>query len=56
MNKEQLKGSMKTTVGKVQQNLGQKTGSEKQQMKGAEKQVSGQAEKTVGDVKDIFNK
>jgi uncharacterized protein YjbJ (UPF0337 family) len=52
MNKDQMKGSMKKGVGKVQQKVGEATGSEKQQLKGVGKQISGAAQKALGDAKE----
>jgi len=39
MNKDQVKGSIKETTGKAQQQLGKAVGSEKQQLKGAAREV-----------------
>lgn len=47
MNKDQVKGSVKAAVGKVQQKSGQATGSTSQQAKG-------KAEKKMGDVKEAI--
>ena len=51
MNKDQVKGAVKDTAGKVQKKVGEVTGSNEQQIKGIEKQVEGKAQKIVGDVK-----
>jgi uncharacterized protein YjbJ (UPF0337 family) len=52
MNKEQIKGSTKDAVGKVQEKIGQAVGSDSQQVKGLEKQVEGKVEKSYGDIKE----
>ena len=54
MNKDQIKGSVKDAAGKVQQKVGQATGSEKQQAKGLGKQAEGKAQKTMGDAKEAI--
>jgi uncharacterized protein YjbJ (UPF0337 family) len=51
MNKDQVKGTVKRAVGKVQQKTGQAMGSTRQQAKGLAKQVEGQVQKSYGDVK-----
>ena len=52
MNKDHVKGEAKDIAGKVQQKVGEATGSTEQQVKGAAKQVEGKVQKGVGDVKD----
>jgi len=52
MNKDQVKGSLKQTAGKVQQKVGEAVGSKKQQAKGIGKQIEGAAQKSVGNAKD----
>ena len=52
MNKNQMEGSAKDIAGKVQQKVGQITGSSKQQVKGAAKQVEGKVQRGVGDVEE----
>ena len=52
MNKDQVKGTAKDTAGKVQQEVGELTGSEEQQIKGLAKQGEGKAQKGVGDAKE----
>lgn len=49
MNKNQIEGTIKKTAGKIQQKVGEATGSSSQQMKGAAKQVEGSFQKGVGD-------
>ena len=53
MNKDQVKGAVKNTVGKVQEEAGKLVGSKSQQAKGLEKQVEGTTEKKIGDVKHV---
>ena len=52
MNKDQVKGTAKDAAGKVQQEVGELTGSEEQQIKGLAKQGEGKAQKGVGDAKE----
>ena len=52
MNKDQVKGSIKQTTGKVQQKVGEAVGSEKQQAKGIGKQVEGAVQKGIGNAKE----
>ena len=49
MNRDQLKGKAKDIAGKVQQKVGEVTGSTSQQIKGVGKQVEGKVQKGVGD-------
>jgi uncharacterized protein YjbJ (UPF0337 family) len=55
MNKDHVKGTAKDVGGKVQQKVGEMTGSEKQQIKGLKNQAEGKIQKGVGDVKDAVN-
>jgi uncharacterized protein YjbJ (UPF0337 family) len=50
MNKNQIEGAVKDVAGKVQQTVGEVTGSKHQQIKGAAKQIEGKTQKAVGDV------
>lgn len=50
MNRNQVKGSIKDTAGKVQRKIGELTGSGSQQVKGAAKQVEGKVQKGIGNV------
>ena len=54
MNKQQLQGSMKAIVGKMQEDFGILVGSAEQQVLGLRKQVSGRAERRIGDVKELI--
>lgn len=54
MNKDQIKGTAKDVVGKVQQEAGKLVGSGKQQARGLAKQISGKLQKGVGDVKEVI--
>jgi uncharacterized protein YjbJ (UPF0337 family) len=56
MNKDQMKGSVKQTAGKVQEKAGERLDSKKQQHQGVQKQAEGKTQKTVGNVKDTFDK
>ena len=51
MNKDQAKGVIKETAGKIQTKVGQAIGSDSQQVKGVGRQVEGHLEKKVGDAK-----
>ena len=52
MNKDQVKGAVKDTAGKVQQKVGEAVGSQKHQVKGLEKQVEGKVQKAAGNMKE----
>jgi len=56
MNKDQVKGTAKDVAGKVQQKVGEVTGSASQQIKGAAKQVEGKVQKRVGDAEEAAKK
>lgn len=56
MNQDQAKGAVKDATGKVQQKVGQLTGSTEQQAKGIAKQVEGKTQKTFGDAKEAVKK
>jgi uncharacterized protein YjbJ (UPF0337 family) len=52
MNKDQVKGAVKSGAGKVQEKAGKATGSTEQQVKGLAKQGEGKAQKGLGDAKE----
>jgi uncharacterized protein YjbJ (UPF0337 family) len=54
MNKDQAQGAAKDIAGKVQETVGQVTGSREQQAKGVLKQVEGEGQKALGDAKEIL--
>jgi uncharacterized protein YjbJ (UPF0337 family) len=54
MNKDQVKGKAKEIAGKVQQKVGEATGSASQQIKGIGKQVEGKVQKGVGDANEAL--
>ncbi|MEO8598980.1 MAG: CsbD family protein [bacterium] len=56
MNKDQVKGAVKNSVGKMQQEAGKVVDSKEQQAKGIKKQVAGQTQKMVGDGKAAVKK
>ncbi|KQP22817.1 CsbD family protein [Pseudorhodoferax sp. Leaf267] len=60
MNSDQVKGALKDAAGKVQEKVGEVTGSREQEAKGIAKQVEGKTQKQVGDgkeaVKDMVDK
>lgn len=55
MNKNQIEGTIKKTAGKIQQKVGEATGSNSQQVKGAAKQVEGSFQKGVGDTQQSID-
>ena len=56
MNKNQIEGSVKDVTGKVQQKVGQATGSTNQRMKGVAKQIEGKVQKGVGYIQEPLDK
>ena len=52
INKDQIQGTAKDIAGKVQQEVGELTGSKEQQAKGLKKQIEGNVQKGVGDLKE----
>jgi len=56
MNRDQVKGSAKDVVGKVQQKVGELTGNKIQQAKGVAKQAEGKVQKGVGNVAQALEK
>ena len=52
MNSNQVKGPAKDIAGKIQQKVGEATGSTSQQVKGVGKQVEGKIQRGVGDVEE----
>ncbi|HEV8552301.1 MAG TPA: CsbD family protein [Casimicrobiaceae bacterium] len=56
MNRNQLKGAAKNVAGKVQQKVGELTGSKTQQAKGVAKQVEGKVQRGAGNVEQALDK
>lgn len=54
MNKDQVKGVVKETMGKVQNKAGELTGSTEQRIKGLSKEAEGKVQKKVGDAKEML--
>ena len=52
MNQDQVKGTAKDIAGKVQEKVGEVTGSKEQQAKGLAKQAEGKVQKGFGDAKE----
>jgi uncharacterized protein YjbJ (UPF0337 family) len=50
VNRDQVKGTAKDVAGKVQEKVGQVTGSTSQQVKGVGKQIEGKIQKGIGDI------
>jgi len=50
MNKNQIVGSIKEAAGKVQQDVGELTGTTDQQVKGVAKRIEGTVQEGIGDV------
>ena len=55
MNRDQVKGTAKDVAGKVQEKVGQITGSTSQQGKGLAKQVEGKVQKGIGNLEQAAN-
>ena len=53
MNKDQVKGQVKSVAGHVQAEAGKLVGNREQQNKGIKLQVEGKAQKNLGNVKEI---
>lgn len=53
MNKDQVKGAVRTTAGRLQESAGQLVRSKELQVKGLKKQHAGKAESTPGDTRKI---
>ncbi|HEX7643099.1 MAG TPA: CsbD family protein [Burkholderiaceae bacterium] len=56
MNRDQVKGGVKETAGRVQAGLGHAIGDKEQRAKGVGKQVAGKVQKKFGDVKEAVRK
>lgn len=56
MNRDQIKGGLKDTAGRIQRKFGQLFGNERQEAQGATTQVEGKTQKTVGDATDTLEK
>lgn len=54
MNKDQVEGAAKNSVGKLQRAAGKLVGSPKQEAKGIAKQIEGQVQKRLGDVQEAL--
>jgi uncharacterized protein YjbJ (UPF0337 family) len=54
MNKHQVKGALKDTAGKAQEQAGKATGNATQEAKGLAKQGEGKAQTAYGNVKEIL--
>jgi uncharacterized protein YjbJ (UPF0337 family) len=54
VNRDQVKGTAKDVAGKVQEKVGQATGSTSQQVKGVGKQIEGKIQKGIGDVEEAM--
>ncbi len=52
MNKDQVKGAVKVSIGKAQEKLGEVTGNTGQQVKGLNKEIEGKVQRAFGDAKD----
>lgn len=55
MNKDQIKGAVKDTAGKVQEGAGKLVGSNEHQAEGLGKQAEGKVQKGAGDVKQTLS-
>ncbi len=54
MNKDQVKGTVKEAVGKVQAEVGKVVGNKDQQVKGHAKEAEGKVQQVVGDAKELI--
>ena len=52
MNKDQVQGAAKISVGKIQREVGKLVGSRKEQIRGIGKQIEGEVQQRYGEVKD----
>jgi len=55
MNKDQVQGTAKNIVGKVQEETGKMLGNDRQQINGLNKKVMGKIQESVGDIEEIIN-
>lgn len=55
MNKDQIKGTLKETAGKLQQTGGEVVGSDEQKAKGLAKRAEGKLQKQAGNIKEHIN-
>ena len=55
MNKDQIQGTTKDIVGKVQEEAGKLVGSKEQQLEGLDKQITGKTQKVIGDIEAIIS-
>jgi uncharacterized protein YjbJ (UPF0337 family) len=56
MNRDQVEGTAKDVVGKVQRKVGEATGNVTQQIKGGAKQVEGKLQRGAGDLEKASDK
>jgi uncharacterized protein YjbJ (UPF0337 family) len=56
VNKNQIEGSFKDVTGKVQQKVGQATGSTNQRVKGVARQIEGKVQKGVGHIEQALDR
>jgi uncharacterized protein YjbJ (UPF0337 family) len=54
MNKDQVKGGVKESTGKLQRKLGEAVDSPETEVKGATREVAGKAQKRAGDTKETL--
>ena len=54
MNTDQVKGAVKSTAGKIQEEVGKAVGSTTQQAKGLGKQIEGTTQEAYGDAKEAL--
>ncbi len=53
MNEDQIKGKAKDIGGKIQEKVGETTGSRQQQREGVSNQAEGKVQEKAGDAKEI---
>jgi uncharacterized protein YjbJ (UPF0337 family) len=54
MNKNQIQGTAKDIVGKVQEEAGKLAKNNQQRVNGLNKQITGKVQKSVGDVEELI--
>lgn len=52
MNKDQVKGTIKESIGKAQEKLGEVTGNTEQEAKGLKREIEGKLQRGYGDAKE----
>lgn len=56
MNRDQMRGSIRDTAGRIQRKFGQLFGNSRQEVRGMETQAEGKTQKAAGDISDALGK